>query len=1177
MLSFKSKFSVFVAGLAAGTAMLGSMVNTAWAAPATNVVQEKTQPDGSTIQVRLRGDEWFHWWETIDGRPIVQDKRSRAWLYAVPNSNGRLSFSSRAVGKSAPPAAPWTPRPSQGAITRHLQAHGRAEIPTTGEGKIPVILIAFKDRAPKYGKAQFQELLFGNGRSMKKLYEEMSYGKFTVSPGPSGISGWFTASKDHDYYGRDESEENKDVNTGELIVEAVTKADKAGFNFGPYDRDNDGFVDVVDIVHQGGDQSEGAGDNEIWSHKYDLESLGITPIQTNDLNARGQKVKINRYVIQPEFSGTETTIAKMAVFAHEYGHALGLPDLYDADYSSSGLGEWSLMAGGTNIDNGVTPPHMDAWCKFKMGWLQPVVSTTNARGVSIPTSSRQPFALRLWTRGQGGNEYFLVENRQKVGFDAKLPGSGLLIYHIDDAVQSENKNEWIPPTRINSGHYQVAIEQADGLFQLEKKDGSSDIGDLFGNIEGGTTRREFSDTTRPSSRSYANQPTLVALRNISNSAATMTADVSVTTDGASPSPTPPNNDFARAQVLSGNQGRVTGSNVNATKETGEPNHVGATSGGRSVWYRYTAPGSGTLSLNTANSAFDTLLAVYTGAAVNSLRAVASNDDVSANDATSALKFAVTSGTTYFIAIDGLDGSKGNLTLAYSLALSGIQRPANDNFANAQAVSGASGSVSGSSVNASKESGEPAHAGEPGGRSVWYRYVVTQPGKLTFTTLNSNFDTVLAVYRGTALTALTQIGSNDDTTTDGSERSSIVSFAATAGTYYIAVDGITGASGAIKFNWKFEPTNVPPPVNDDIEDAEEVSGPQGVMRGSNAGATEEEDETDGGSAGDNSVWYEWTAPSDGFVQFDTEGSDFDTILFVAEFPGGRKVEETQESDEPNLVALNDDYTDEDIWSLVEFRVVKGHTYYIGVDGYAGDTGEIVLSYALDDKAPVLTITSPVANAQVTALTAINGTVADETDGTGVERVDIVIWRRSDNTYWNGSAWGETSTRLATTLNRNQWSISSNLPGDTNLRSDIYTIAAIAYDLGGNRSVVQHNVVVKNQSLPVVAFTSPTDGAQLTSLGVIAGTASAGEGGGITRVRLLIRRNSDGRYWNGNGAWTNESTQLPAELNGENWRLATSNPAGANLANGSYSLSAVAYDRSGQKVLSTINVTIARTSM
>ena len=271
---------------------------------------------------------------------------------------------------------------------------------------------------------------------------------------------------------------------------------------------------------------------------------------------------------------------------------------------------------------------------------------------------------------------------------------------------------------------------------------------------------------------------------------------------ASPPTGVPNNNFANAQVISGSSGSTTGNNTGATKEPGEPNHAG-NSGGASVWYRWQAPATGSVRFTTTGSNFDTLLAVYTGSSVSALTPIVSNDDASFSDLTSQVTFNAVAGTTYRIAVDGFAGSTGSIVLNWG---AGPVAPANNDFANAQVLSASSGSVSGNNANATKEFGEPNHAGDFGGVSVWYRWQAPISGSVTFRTTGSNFDTLLAVYTGTSVSGLSVIASNDDEAFPGS-LSSRVTFSATAGTIYrIAVDGFSGAVGSIVLSYDTQTAN-----------------------------------------------------------------------------------------------------------------------------------------------------------------------------------------------------------------------------------------------------------------------------------------------------------------------------------------------------------------------------------
>ncbi|NDC80968.1 MAG: hypothetical protein EB090_06870, partial [Verrucomicrobia bacterium] len=265
--------------------------------------------------------------------------------------------------------------------------------------------------------------------------------------------------------------------------------------------------------------------------------------------------------------------------------------------------------------------------------------------------------------------------------------------------------------------------------------------------------------------------------------------------GATNNPTPVrpvNDNFASGTGLAGSSWTSAGSNVNGTSESGEPAHAGQAPA-KSVWYSWTAPSSGSVTMGTAGSAFDTVLAVYTGSSLGALTAVASNDNRTTGVTDSQVTFQAVAGTVYRIAVDGKSGASGNLTITGSL--SGVI-VGNDAFASAIACAGTSFTVTGSNVGATKEVGEPSHAGQSGGKSVWWTWTAPASGKLTLATAGSNFDTLLAVYTGDVVSALRGVASNDDVSR--TDRTSKVSFSVTAGTKYrIAVDGYQGASGSIK--------------------------------------------------------------------------------------------------------------------------------------------------------------------------------------------------------------------------------------------------------------------------------------------------------------------------------------------------------------------------------------------
>jgi M6 family metalloprotease-like protein len=377
-----------------------------------------------------------------------------------------------------------------------------------------VICVDFDDKERTYSAGKFDTLLFSKNfvhptGSMRDFYLENSYGKLDLV---GGVTGWYKMSHLHSYYVTDDYGFGPPPNARTLARHAVNAADPY-VDFGEYDYDGDGWVDALIIVHAGPGAEETADSNHIWSHEWALDS-----ILTRD------GVKLHEYNMNPEtYQGG---LVNMGVFSHEFGHTLGLPDLYDTDYETEGLGDWSIMAHGSWNHQGASPAHFDGWCKYKLGFTDVDTVTDNRTDVKVLQAETSPVSYRLWASDTDTLEYFLVENRQKTGFDFYLPGHGLLIYHVDEA-RWGNDLQWCPDSTPVE-HYEVALEQADGWYQLEGCYGSSNQGNAGDPFPGSRDKRAFDDTTTPSTRDYYDNSTQVAVWNISDSDSAMTANLDVT-------------------------------------------------------------------------------------------------------------------------------------------------------------------------------------------------------------------------------------------------------------------------------------------------------------------------------------------------------------------------------------------------------------------------------------------------------------------------------------------------------------------------------------------------------------------------------------------------------------------------------------------------------------------------
>ena len=267
---------------------------------------------------------------------------------------------------------------------------------------------------------------------------------------------------------------------------------------------------------------------------------------------------------------------------------------------------------------------------------------------------------------------------------------------------------------------------------------------------------------------------------------------------------PPNDHFSNSIPIATVTGGDVGFNFHATHEPGEPNHI-TVNAVRSAWWHWAAPSNMTARISTDGSDFDTVLAIYTGNAVNALSLVASNNDAGAGN-NSLVTFNATGGTTYRIAVDGFDHNFGNIQVNVNPAL-------NDAFANCLSITGIVGSVSGSTRGATRQTGEPIHAGVASGTgSIWYCWTAPANGPFTFDTVGSSFDTLLGIYTGSAVNGLTAVASDNNSASNGASR---VTFNAVSNTLYrIAIDGVPGSQGVVKLNWAGPrpPSIITPPLS-----------------------------------------------------------------------------------------------------------------------------------------------------------------------------------------------------------------------------------------------------------------------------------------------------------------------------------------------------------------------------
>jgi immune inhibitor A len=368
--------------------------------------------------------------------------------------------------------------------------------PVTGTRRVIVLLADFPDLAGARSRQDIHDLLFSRATyatgSMRDYYAEVSRGALDVI---GEVHGWFRAPQPKTYYTNGDNGFGDYPRNAQKLVEDVLALADGTVDFSPYDNDGNGVIEALIVIVAGSGAEVTGNADDIWSHKW-----SITPKTLDRSKAIG-------YFMAPEDG-------RVGVMAHELGHLLlGMPDLYDTDYSSRGTGAWDLMAGGSWNNGGNTPAHPCAWVKAKVGWA--VVDTVfNAeQNVTLTPYASDNRVCKLPIGTADSKQYFLLSNRRKIGFDAHLPGEGLIIEHVDEN-QLNNTDE---------SHYLVDIEQCDGKLDLNKNANAGDASDAY--PAGGQDR--FTALTTPTSKAYDGTDSGIEVTAIAASGTNITAKIKV--------------------------------------------------------------------------------------------------------------------------------------------------------------------------------------------------------------------------------------------------------------------------------------------------------------------------------------------------------------------------------------------------------------------------------------------------------------------------------------------------------------------------------------------------------------------------------------------------------------------------------------------------------------------------
>lgn len=473
--------------------MLGLATPNLDAIPARQGVIQLSQPDGTTVEARMYGDEYHHFFTTADGKPLLQGDDGS---YTISDTDPELYF------KAMSDMAQRSPRRLQAAknirktnsITTE-KGYGLfpgTAFPSTGKPKALVLLVEFSDlkftcpEPADYFKRMINERGFsdyGGTGSALDFFIDNSQGRFEPQ---FDVFGPVTLPKEMKYYGENGANGN-DRRAYMMVVDAARMLDSQ-IDFSDYDTDGDGVVDNVFVFFAGEAESSTGVSDQVWPHTYFIRYASEVPVVHDG-------VRLDRYACTNEWNiprdkytgkpipGDPGRPDGIGTFVHEFSHVLGLPDLYTVTYNSAFTpGAWSTLDYGPYNNNGCTPPNYSVFERYALGWLQPR-EITSAANVRLEEISRNQAAMIPTLKP---TEFFLFENRQQTGWDTYIPGHGLLVWHIDyvESVWASNTVN----TTVN--HQYVDIEEADGMSTEETR-----ADDAF---PGGLGRTEFNDNTIPS-------------------------------------------------------------------------------------------------------------------------------------------------------------------------------------------------------------------------------------------------------------------------------------------------------------------------------------------------------------------------------------------------------------------------------------------------------------------------------------------------------------------------------------------------------------------------------------------------------------------------------------------------------------------------------------------------------
>lgn len=523
------------------------------AVPARKGVNTVTQPDGTTLQVCKYGDERLHFDVTADGYLLYQADDETYYYGRVNEAYEVVSTGVKAGSLSSARSgfepvkfadvdveAMYDARAKKPGFkspvrrTQHQATTGTdlpqnglglfsSSFPSTGKIRTLIVLVEYQDiKFSVSNPAQYYENFFhqngfssdGGTGCVKQYFVDNSLGQFEPQ---FDVYGPITLKNNRVYYGANDSS-GEDKLPYEMVIEACDQLDST-IDFSVYDMNKDGLIDNVYIFYAGVGEATSNLKNSVWPHQYDVREYGIT--KTYDGKTLGP------YGCCNEWDYYRNKADGIGTFVHEFSHVLGLPDLYSVSYNSyqsKTPGEWSILDSGCYNNNSRTPLGYSIYERNAMGWMKPQL-LGDPDHITLRNVAENNDGCIIQTPNT--NEFFLLENRQKVGWDKYAPGHGMLVWRI-----CYDSSVWTSNTVNNQAHQYVDIIEANN-----KSDNTNSTYMAGYPYPGTSNVTSLTSTTTPALKTYSGTAINCPITSIAESAGIITFDVAGGRSLAAPKPT----------------------------------------------------------------------------------------------------------------------------------------------------------------------------------------------------------------------------------------------------------------------------------------------------------------------------------------------------------------------------------------------------------------------------------------------------------------------------------------------------------------------------------------------------------------------------------------------------------------------------------------------------------------